>query len=300
VKKLRILVACLVILTQSTVIWAWPPGLRASTEWFHGSSGEPRLQIASFGDSIASGFNSSFWLTKVKGGTYADHLGKWYSGEYNRSVVVRDLAWAGFTLGQILGAIRKDHTSKMKTADYIFLEGGGNDFLDLYSEKYIDLCKPENFYPTLDNAKNDFLSIINDADKYKKNSAKVRVLGIYYPLVHETRLRKCVLRDSTAPSVHHAFLNAMSKFNWFLAKEARKRGYVYVDNFAHLNCEKKDWAKCKLTSSMSEAEYTAKVYDLDETNTLKDPGDLGWLQKDRVHPNTSGHDLIGWVIRNSN
>lgn len=284
-----------VVISQQA--WGWPGGLRSSTEFFRGIFG-PEVKVASFGDSVASGFNSSFWLTKVKGGTYADHFGRWYNETTDYSIRVRNIAQAGFKLDQILLSLLITNRDRIQEADLIFLEGGGNDFLDLNKQKFIDLCKPENFYPTVDKAKKDFLKMMNDVSKYKKNTSKVRVLGIYYPLVHETRTRPCVLRNSVAPSVHASFLKALSEFNWFLSQEAKKRGFTYVDTFAHLNCAQKDWKTCKPTTYSSQKIYEAKLFALDNNKVLRDPGDLGWLQKDRVHPNTSGHNLISWAIRN--
>ena len=50
------------------------------------------------------------------------------------------------------------------------------------------------------NAKNNFLSIIKDTEQYKSENATVKVLGIYYPLVNETKVRKCVLKSAVAPT----------------------------------------------------------------------------------------------------
>lgn len=286
-------------LIASTSLWSWPPGLRTSSSFFFGWY-LPTYRIASFGDSVASGFNSDFWLSRVKGGTYADHFGRTLNDESKHSVKVRNLAWAGFTLGEILSAILKSHTSRIQEADLIFLEGGGNDFLDLYDQKYIDLCKPENFYPALNEAKKNYLTIMNDVVKYRKTKSAVKVLGMYYPLINETRKRPCQLtRNAMAPTVHLAFLNALAKFNWFASREAKKRGFTYVDVLAHMNCAKKNWSTCKLNTASSEAEYLEKLLSIDAKGILKDPNDLGWTQDDHVHPNTEGHQLIAWTIRNS-
>lgn len=275
---------------------SWIAGLGPSTTIFGGIFG-PSLKVVSFGDSVASGYNSHFVLSKVKGGTYADHFGRWYYNYYDYNVKVRNIAKAGFTLQQILFSLLINNRDRIREADLILLEGGGNDFLDLNKRKYIDLCKAENFYPTLEKAKSHYLEMLNDVSRYKKKTSKVRVLGIYYPLVHETRTRPCTLK-SIAPSVHASFVKALAKFNWFLASESKKRGYSYVDTFAHLNCAEKNWKACKPTSYSSQKEYEEKLFELDRKNVLRDPGDLGFLQKDRVHPNTHGHSLISWALRN--
>ncbi|MEZ4815833.1 MAG: SGNH/GDSL hydrolase family protein [Bdellovibrionota bacterium] len=275
---------------------AWPGGLRSSSSFFRGLFG-PELKVASFGDSVASGFNSSFWLKKVEGGTYADHFGSWYNQSYDYSVRVRNIAAAGFTLEQIFNSLINRNANRIREADLIFLEGGGNNFLDLNHKKYIDLCKPENFYPTLEKAKSDFFSMMNDVQRYKKPTSRVRVLGIYYPLMNESRTRACVLK-SLAPSVHVSFTNALADFNWFLASESKRRGFTYVDTFSRLNCTQKNWSACKPTNYKSLSSYKNKLIELDRLGILRDPGDLGWLQKDRIHPNIYGHSLISWAIRN--
>ncbi len=295
-KRHVIIGLCIIFQGIFSAAWSWPGGLRSSTSFFRGLY-SPELKVASFGDSVASGFNSSFWFSKVNGGTYADHYGRWYNDSYDYSVRVRNIAQAGFTLDEILLKLFITNRDRIQEADLILLEGGGNDFLDLNAAKNIDLCKAENFRATLDKAKKNFLTMMHEVSHYKKASARVRVLGIYYPLVHETRARPCVLK-SFSPSVHASFIKALSQFNWFLASESKKRGFTYVDTFAHLNCAQKDWKSCKPTSYTSVAAYEKKLFELDKFKILKDPGDLGWLQKDRVHPNTYGHNLISWAIRN--
>lgn len=285
------------ILSQLAIypLWSWP-GISSSTSFFRGTL-QPELKVASFGDSIASGYNSAFKLSKVKGGTYADHYGRWYNESFDYSVRVRNIAKAGFTLDQILQDLLHTNKDRIQEADLILLEGGGNDFLDLNATKNIDLCKPENFHATLENAKNNFMTMMKDVSHYKKPNSKVRVLGIYYPLVHETRSRPCILKNFS-PSVHVSFVKALSQFNWFLSREAKNRGFTYVDMFAHLNCSEKNWRICKATAYTSASSYEKKLFELDRVGLLKDPGDLGWMQKDRVHPNTNGHNLISWALRN--
>ena len=278
--------------------WAWLPGLKPSESFFWGTKG-PKLKIVSYGDSVASGYDSSFWLIKLPGGSYADHYGRDFNANTDRSVKVENRAWAGYTMGQILNEIMDGDYAVMQDADLVLLEGGGNDFLDLYKQNLIDLCDPNNFNTALQNAEDNFSSVMDIVDANTMD-AEVKVMGMYYPLIHKTRTRPCETtasrKEVTAPSVHIAFLSILAKYNWFLSSKAKAHGYTFVDVFPRMNCKENNWSDCEISQVTTEEDYHQLLLSIDQKGILQDPGDISLSQKDDIHPNFDGHEQIAQAI----
>lgn len=285
-------------------------GLFPTTDFFQGTS-SGQIQVVSFGDSIASGYDAADIWSIIFGGPYGDHFGQWLSAATGQSVNVSNLAYAGYTMSQILGKITGEYTGNIQTADIVFLEGGGNDLLELLGNNKINMCDPKSYTQPLENIRTNGLASINTILQYKKPGAKVGIMGFYYPLVNTLRQSPCytsflpgitplppkALQTSRDYSqVHELFLDVLAGINWEYRQAAFDNGFSFVDVFAKMNCASENESTCRIDNFASEEDYRQGIHSFDAQGILQDMGDLGYAQEDDIHPNTVGHEQIKRAI----
>ena len=283
--RLRSPCATFLYICWANLAAAWPPGLSSSKSVIAGSSSLPTIRVVSFGDSLASGFDPTFWLRRVPGGTYADRLGELLNQKNNQTVEVRNIAQAGIKSAGILERIKKN-AAFLSNADVVLVEGGSDDLL-LHESSKIDLCQQGVYDEALANAKINALEIVRDLP----TNASVVIFGIYYPSVNVTKARRCKLPPHETGKMHDLFMDVLALANWELYRGSQLRGFLFYDTLSVMNCGPANHPRCRVRNFDNFPDYRASLHRLDKEGIFTDPIVWNYLQRDGLHPTGGTYNL---------
>lgn len=261
-----------------------PEGMRESQSFFPGDPHKEKLLIISFGDSIASGFNSSSWFKRVEGGTYADHLGRKLQKSTNRSVEVKNQARAGYRISKIYKLIEKS-IEDLRRANFILLEGGGIDFL-----MDSDFCNLESYTQQLNYVEEQTQKALQYAAKEKIKSARVGLIGIYLPNLNELKKKRCRGEDERFRFIRN--MDRLAELNWRNRQIALRFKASFADVFSALNCLPQGKSLCEVKHSGSLDDYRRNILRAYAKGFVVDLDAQNYAQKDRLHPNFLGNAAI--------
>jgi lysophospholipase L1-like esterase len=267
-----------------------------------GTSTTTRVQTA-FGNSIAAGYCGIF----CRNDSYAVRYGQRVANARDARVDYRGRAVSGEKMGQIAGRIESELTD-LRAADYITLEGCGNDYLDARSSyRNQSNCTNESVIANaLATCKTQIVRALDTIAANKKPGAVVQVMAIYYPGVNADKSRTC-----NGMSHFDIFLDYLSEGNWFTCNEAWKRGFKCTDAMAAFNAADVDTsldpdatpdiAQLRMSESTDRdnfAGYYSRVQDnkavITDANTkrLSATSTADYLVSDDTHPTNAGHQRI--------
>lgn len=264
-----------------------------------GSSTTSRINVA-FGNSIAAGYCGLF----CRADSYSVFYARDVAEARDAQVSYRGRAQSGEIMSQIASRV-SSNLSDLRAADYITLEGCGNDFLNARST-YRDQANCTNETPlatALDRCETNLVNTLNTIAANKKASAKVVVMALYYPGVDDDKGRAC-------GSNRHfdVFLDYLLEANWFTCTEAWERGFECVDGIAAFNAAdvdtnldtdtRVDATQIRINRA-TDASSFATYYDrvqasravITDANTKRTGAStvVDYLQSDNTHPTAAGH-----------
>jgi lysophospholipase L1-like esterase len=258
---------------------------------------------AAFGDSIVAGYCGWFCRTSSYGVYHAQDV----ANAFDARVYYDGNAHSGWIMQDIADDIYS-HRSEVAAADFIVLEGCGNDYLDARSSyRSQSSCTNETVLATaLDRCQTHMVRALNYLSTYKKASAKVYVMGLYYPGLNTDKSKAC-------GSYTHfdVFADYIVESNWFTCNEAIKRGFKCVDGLAAFNAPDTDTDGNGVAESAEIRFNPATDYNdlngyytrvlIDNKSVLSDANykrlangsTVDYLQSDDTHPTAAGHRRLG-------
>jgi lysophospholipase L1-like esterase len=266
-----------------------------------GSFTTTRVQTI-FGNSIAAGFCGLF----CRNDSYTVRYGRQVANARDARVSYRGKAVSGEVMSQIAGRIESSSNSAdLAAADYVMLEGCGNDFLDARGTfRGQSNCTDETpLANALATCKTQIVRALNAISARKKPTALVQVMALYYPGLNGDKGRSC-----NGLSHFDIFLDYLLEANWFTCNEAFKRGFKCVDGLAAFNAAdvdtaldpdtQVDAAQIRLTEAEDREDfpgYYSRVQDnkavLTDANTKRVSATqtVDYLINDDTHPTNAGH-----------
>jgi lysophospholipase L1-like esterase len=267
-----------------------------------GSFTTTRVSVA-LGDSIAAGYCGLFCRLDSYGVFYAQDV----ANGLDAQVDYRGRAQSGEIMSQIASRVASN-ASNIRAADYITLEGCGNDFLNARTTfRGQSNCSDETVLASaLDACRTNMVKALDTIASNKKAGAKVRVMFLYYPGVDDDKARSC-----GSNSHFTIFLDYLLEAGWFTCNEAWKRGFECVDGLAAFNAADVDTALD--ADSLIDADQIRINQDTDadnfpgyynrvqasravitDANTKRTGAStvVDYLQGDNVHPTTLGHHRL--------
>jgi lysophospholipase L1-like esterase len=259
--------------------------------------------VTTFGDSIAAGYCGLFCTNDSLTVRYA----KAVANARDARVDYRGRAMSGEVMSQIAGRIESNLTD-LKAADYITLEGCGNDFLDARSTyRGQSNCTAETpLANALATCKTQVVRALNTIAANKKAGATVQVMALYYPGVNNDKGRLC-----NGMSHFEIFLDYLAEANWFTCNEAWKRGFKCTDGVAAFNAADVDTTldadslvdagqirMSQATDYNNFAGYYSRVMDnkavITDANTkrVSASSTVDYLLSDDTHPTNAGHQRL--------
>lgn len=258
---------------------------------------------AAFGDSIAAGFCGLFCRLD----SYAVFYGQDVANGLDAQVDYRGRAQSGEIMSQIAARIA-NNLADVRAADYITLEGCGNDFLDARSSfrGQADCTDETVLASALDACRTNMIKALDTIASNKKAGAKVRVMLLYYPGIADDRSRTC------GSNTHFdIFLDYLLEAGWTTCNEAWRRGFECADGLAAFNAADVDTAldadglvdadQVRINKA-TDADNFPAYYDrvqpqraiLTDANTKRTGAStvVDFLQNDNVHPTTAGHHRL--------
>lgn len=263
------------------------------------------LKVAIYGDSIASGFNRTCPICGISGGPYGEHFARNLSAALNVNIEGWNDAHMGDEARQIYAQIRKGER-EVAQADYLLIDGGGNDFLQ-HTKR--NMCAEPIFREAAAEVDEQFELISAFVAQHKKRGARASYINMYYPLVDRYRDEFC---PALGRNVHDHFFAQFIEANYAIQMRARAHGIEVVDVFSRMNCTEADHngngildtRECAFQWGESLESYKFRLITLYEQGVIHDisqkrdaggtPLDL--LQRDDTHPNRHGHAFIGDLI----
>lgn len=268
-----------------------------------GTSTTSRIELV-LGDSIAAGYCGLFCRLD----SYAVYYGRSIANGLDAQVDYRGHAQSGEVMSQI-SSRTTSNVASVKVADYITLEGCGNDFLDARSD-YRDQsnCTDESVLQTaLDNCRTYMVKTLDTIAANKKAGGKVRVMSLYYPGLATDRGKTC-----NGTSHFDIFLDYLLEADWTMCNEAWKRGFECVDGLATMNAADVDTnldtdtlvdaAQVKINKATDRDNFDAyynRVHavrqiltDAHQKRTTATTT-VDFLQSDDTHPTAAGHTRLG-------
>lgn len=261
-----------------------------------------RVSVA-LGDSIVAGYCGAFCRLDSYGVFYAQDV----ANGLDAQVDYRGRAQSGEVMSQIASRVASN-VSSIRVADYITLEGCGNDLLNARTTfRGQSSCTDETVLAAaLDTCRTNMVKALNTIASNKKAGAKVRVLALYYGGVDDDRSRIC-------GSTNHfeIFLDYLLEAGWTTCNEAWRRGFECVDGLAAFNAADVDTALDtdnlvdanqirinKATDADNFPAYYNRVQPhraiITDANTKRTGIStvVDYLQSDNVHPTTAGHHRL--------
>lgn len=267
-----------------------------------GSSSSSRISVA-FGDSIVAGYCGLFCRLD----SYGIYYGRDIANAKDATVAYRGRAQSGEVMSQIVSKIQ-NNLSDLRAADYVTIEGCGNDFLNARSSyRNQSDCGNENVLANaLDTCQAQTIRALDLIAANKKPSAKVVVMNLYYPGMNNDKGRSC-----NGGSHFDVFIDYLVESNWSTCNEAWARGFSCVDGLAAFNAADVDTAldadsavdieQVRINRATDEDNFPA-YYDrvlanravLTDANAKRTTtGTADYLQSDDTHPTAAGHQRLG-------
>jgi lysophospholipase L1-like esterase len=261
-----------------------------------------RVNVA-FGNSIAAGFCGIFCRLDSYSVFYARDV----ANGLDAQVAYRGRAQSGEIMSEIATRISNNLTD-LRAADYITLEGCGNDFLDARSSfrGQADCTNETVLASALDTCRANLVRALDTIASNKKASAKVRVMSLYYPGLNDDRSRTC-----GGISHFDIFLDYLLEAGWTTCNEAWRRGFECADGLAAFNAADVDTNldadslididQVRINEATDTDNFPA-YYDrvqpqraiLTDANTKRTGVStvVDFLQNDNTHPTTAGHQRL--------
>lgn len=259
--------------------------------------------VTTFGDSIAAGYCGIFCRNDSLTVRYGQHV----ANARDARVDYRGRAMSGEIMSQIAGRVESNLTD-LRAADYITIEGCGNDFLNARST-YRDSSTCTNEAPlanALATCKTQMLRALTKIAAERKAGSTVQVMAVYYPGVNSDKGRTC-----NGMSHFDIFLDYLAEANWYTCNEAWKRGFKCTDGVASFNAADVDTALDADTAvdaaqiRMSQAEdandfagYYSRLQEhkavITDANTKRVSASsvVDYLLSDDTHPTNLGHQRL--------
>jgi lysophospholipase L1-like esterase len=256
-----------------------------------------------FGDSIAAGYCGLFCRNDSLTVRYAQRV----ANARDARVDYRGHAVSGEIMSEIVADISANLTD-LRAADYVTLEGCGNDFLDARSTyRGQSSCTDESpLANALTTCKTQVVRALDLIAANRKAGSLVQIMALYYPGLASDRSRSC-----NGMSHFDIFLDYISEANWFTCNEAWKRGFKCMDGIAAFNAADVDTALDadtavdaaqiridQATDANNFAGYHSRVYDnravLTDANTkrISATTTADYLLSDDTHPTVAGHQRL--------
>jgi lysophospholipase L1-like esterase len=260
-----------------------------------------RIQTT-YGDSIAAGYCGIFCRNDSLTVRYGRHV----ANARDARVTYQGKAVSGEVMSQIAGRVVADTT--LGSADYITIEGCGNDFLNARST-YRDSsnCAVETpLANALATCKTQVVRALTDIAARRKAGSVVQVMALYYPGVNSDKGRIC-----NGMSHFDIFLDYIAEANWFTCNEAWKRGFKCMDGLAAFNAADFDTtldadtavdaAQLRMSQAVDAnnfAGYYSRLYEsravITDANTKRTSSTttVDYLLSDDTHPTNLGHQRL--------
>lgn len=303
--RLRTLLGLLVVLLFSTSMAAQANAAAHESKTLRpsdGSSTTTRLYSA-FGDSIAAGYCGIFCRTESFSVRHAREV----ANRFDATVSYRGRAVSGDTMSQIASEIQT-YANEVATADFIAIDGCGNDYLDARSTfRSNNNCTNElPLAQALDTCHTQLVRALDTIATRKKPSATVVVMNLYYPGINSDKGRAC----SGGGNHFDVFLDYIVESNWLTCTEALARGFECGDAFAGFNAPdfdsdgdgKKDSDEIRFdaVSDIDDFDgYYSRIvlqnkHIIQDANAKRTSASTtaDYLQSDDTHPTAAGHIRI--------
>jgi lysophospholipase L1-like esterase len=266
-----------------------------------GSSTTTRV-VTTFGNSIAAGFCGIF----CRNDSYTVRYSRLVANARDARVSYRGRAVSGEVMSQIAGRIESNRAD-LAAADYVTLEGCGNDFLDARGTfRGQANCTDERVLQNaLNTCRTQVVRALDTIAAGKKPGALVQIMALYYPGVNADKSRSC-----NGLSHFDIFLDYILEANWFTCNEAFRRGFKCMDGLAAFNAADVDTALDSDTLvdaaeiRLTEADrdnfpgYFTRVQEnksvLTDANTkrVSATATVDFLLGDDTHPTNAGHTRL--------
>jgi lysophospholipase L1-like esterase len=259
--------------------------------------------VTAFGDSIAAGYCGLFCRNSSLTVRYAQRV----ANARDARVDYRGRAISGILMSDIADEVAYNLTD-LRAADYVTIEGCGNDFLDARGT-YRDSSTCTNEAPlanALATCKTQMVRALDKIALERKAGSIVQVMALYYPGLNSDKSRTC-----NGMSHFDIFLDYIAEANWFTCNEAWKRGFKCTDGLASFNAADVDTAldadttvdaaQIRISQAVDAnnfAGYYSRVYDnkavLTDANTkrLSATTTVDYLVSDDTHPTNAGHQRL--------
>lgn len=267
-----------------------------------GTSTTTRVNTA-FGDSIAAGYCGIFCRLD----SYSVYYGRRVADAKDATVSYRGRAQSGDLMSSIANRVANNLTD-LRAADYITIEGCGNDFLDARSSfRGQSSCTNETVLATaLDTCRSNFVRALNTIAANRKAGSQVVVMSLYYPGMNSDKGRAC-----NGGSHFDVFIDYITEANWTMCNEAWARGFKCADGLAAFNAADVDTAldadstpdidQVRINQATDQNNFPA-YYNrvlaakavLTDANTKRTGTSttVDYLQSDDVHPTAAGHQRL--------
>jgi len=258
---------------------------------------------ATYGDSIAAGYCGIFCRNDSLTVRYARHV----ANARDARVDYRGRAVSGDVMTSIADEIFS-YVSDLRAADYVTLEGCGNDFLDARSTyRSASNCADESpLANALATCKSQMVRALDKIALERKAGSTVQIMALYYPGINSDKSRIC-----NGMNHFDIFLDYIAEANWFTCNEAWKRGFKCMDGIAAFNAADFDTtldadtavdnAQIRLDPAIDTnnfAGYYSRIYGnravLTDANTKRTTATttVDYLLSDDTHPTNAGHQRL--------
>lgn len=267
-----------------------------------GSSTTTRVSTA-FGDSIAAGYCGIFCRLD----SYSVYYGRRVADAKDATVSYRGRAMSGDLMSAIANKVANNLTD-LRAADYITIEGCGNDFLNARSTyRGQSSCTNETVLATaLDTCRSNLIRALNTIATNRKAGSQVVVMSLYYPGMNSDKGRTC-----NGGSHFDVFVDYIAEANWTMCNEAWARGFKCADGLASFNAADVDTTldadstpdidQVRINQATDQNNFPA-YYNrilankavLTDSNTKRTGTStvVDYLQSDDTHPTAAGHQRL--------
>jgi lysophospholipase L1-like esterase len=256
-----------------------------------------------FGDSIAAGYCGLFCRNDSLTVRYAKRV----ADARDAKVDYRGRAVSGEVMSEIVDEISAN-LSDLKAADYVTLEGCGNDFLDARSTyRNSSNCTDESpLANALSTCKTQMVRALDLIAANRKAGSVVQIMALYYPGINADKSRTC-----NGMTHFDVFLDYITEANWFTCNEAWKRGFKCMDGLAAFNAADVDTtldadtlvdaSQIRISQAVDAnnfAGYYSRVYDNKAVLTdasykrISATSTVDYLLSDDTHPTNAGHQRL--------
>jgi lysophospholipase L1-like esterase len=258
---------------------------------------------AAFGDSIAAGYCGIFCRNE----SFAVRHARSVAQAFDATVSYRGRAVSGDLMSAIADEIFA-FRSDVAAADFIAVDGCGNDYLDARSAyRNQTSCTNETVLANaLSTCHTQLVRALDTIAANKKASATVVVMNLYYPGVNNDKGRAC-----GTGSHFDVFLDYLVESNWITCTEALARGFDCADAFAGFNAPDFDSdGDGQIDSDEVRFDPISDIDDFDgyysrivlqnkhlirdaNTKQISASQTVDYLLSDDTHPTNAGHTRIG-------